>query len=828
MQQKATIFEFTSYRFDPAQKRVVFKYTTKFQKGVELSFTETITLPKTPPQSIDRKLLKKLLEGVHLVLGISYYKCYCAQKVSLPYELSKQEADFWNIVYRKGLGEFFYRNKINPANSPKFPYTKGRKHSSFQLPTSNFRGLVGLGGGKDSIIVVELLKQRNFDFATFSVETDIKPKLIHEVSRLIGKKHLVIQRKLDEKVYDNHMYNGHIPVSAIYAFLGLFSSVLYGYKHFIVGNEYSSNFGNLKYRGDSINHQWSKSFEFEKLLQDYINHHISEDIFYFSLLRPFYEIRIAKLFARLGKKYFKHFSSCNRNFSTTNELVGGLWCKECPKCVFTFTLLSAFLPKKKLLAIFRKNLYRDKNVLPLFADTLGFGAIKPFDCIGTFQEAQTALYLGKEEFKKDFIVKELGRKVKYHPEVFKTQKEFSAPESFRFLGQDNALILGYGKEGRATQQYLKKYYPGLKVSVADQNQGKDYLKKQHSFDVAIKTPGIKKELLTIPYTTATNMFLSQVIDKHLVIGVTGSKGKSTTASLIYQILKTAGKRVELLGNIGKPMLERLLRPIKKDTIFVLELSSYQLNDIQFSPRIAVVTNLFEEHMDFHGNVKKYFEAKKNIINHQKKSNYFVYNQKNKIMAQWLKGYQGIAVPCIKKHFKTHLLGEHNQDNIGAAAAVANILGIRQKTVQKALEQFQGLPHRLEFVGKFGGIIFYDDAISTTPESTIMALKALGRVDTIFLGGEDRGYHFSELDKELKKHGVRNVVLFPDSGNRINVKGLNALKTKSMKEAVEFAFKYTKKGSICLLSCASPSYSLWKNFEEKGDKFQKEVRDNKSY
>jgi UDP-N-acetylmuramoylalanine--D-glutamate ligase len=170
------------------------------------------------------------------------------------------------------------------------------------------------------------------------------------------------------------------------------------------------------------------------------------------------------------------------------------------------------------------------------------------------------------------------------------------------------------------------------------------------------------------------------------------------------------------------------------------------------------------------------------------------------------------------------LGEHNKDNIKAAISVAREFGIKDDIIKLAVKAFKGLPHRLEFVGEFKGIKFYDDAISTTPESTIMAIEALKNVDTIFLGGQDRGYNFAQLEKVIKKYKIRNVVLFPNSGNNIikNKKSFNVLETKSMEEAVEFAFEFTKKGSICLLSCASPSYSLWKNFEEKGDQFKKFV------
>ncbi len=832
---KATVFEFTSYKFEPAKKRVVFNYKTEFEGKDSLFFTETILLPSAPDYD-NKELVDTLLKSLHIILGISYYKFYCPPKVVLPYQLSKKEANFWNAVYKKGLGEFFYKNNLDPKISPKFPFKKGVENRPVALE-KNDRCLVGVGGGKDSIVSAELLKQNNVDVTAFSVHTGKKSDLIDGIVEKIGAKNIAIQRFLNWQVYQDHQYSGHVPISAIYAFLGVFAAVLYRHSYVIVSNEYSSNFGNITYRGQAINHQWSKSFEFERLFQEYVKDFISPDIVYFSLLRPFYEIRIVKLFSEIGKKYFSIFSSCNRNFSSVRKASGGLWpasnakrsfagwCGECPKCVFVFTLLSAFLSKKELVKIFGKNLYGEKDLLPLFKDILGFGKIKPFDCVGTFEEAQTAMYLSKNKFKNDFIVKQLGKKVKYFKDVFKTQKESNVLEQFRFLGIESALILGYGKEGRATQKFLKKYYPKLKIGIADAERGKNYLKGQDKFDIAVKTPGIKKELIKIPYTTATNIFFSKVLGKNLIIGVTGSKGKSTTFSLIYEILKMAGKKVELLGNIGNPMLESLTKTQNlKSKIYALELSSYQLDDLKFSPDIAVLTNLFPEHMDYHGGIKNYYQAKKNIINFQNSQNYFIYNSQVKIVKSWLKDYQGKAIQFNKinlNNIETKLIGEHNQNNIKAAIAFAKILNISDAAIKKAIKNFKPLPNRLEFVGKFKGIEFYNDASSTNPESSILAIKSLKNIDTILLGGEDRGYDFKNLEKALRKYKIRNVVLFPDSGKKIlkSKAGFNILSTKSMEEAVRFAYKNTKKGSVCLLSGASPSYSLWKNFEEKGSQFK---------
>lgn len=836
---KAKAFEFTSYSFKEKEKKISFRYSIIFDHKPDLKFCEEIVLPKTP-QKIPAQVLNKLLESLHIVLGLSYYKLYCPKKIIHPYAFTKEQADFWNLLYKKGLGEFCYRNKIDSKKIAKFDFTKNRtlqkkenaaKGNSQIIHLQN-RSLLGIGGGKDSIVAGELLKESKEDFTAFLLKTGEDSKIQKEVIKAMGVKSLQVQRKLDPLIFAKHegSYNGHIPISSIIAFLGIASAIFYNYSQFIVGNEYSSNFGNLKYKGEEINHQWSKSQEFESTFNFYIKKFISPSVSYFSLLRPFYEIRIVELFCRY-KKYFPIFTSCNRAFKSRSGLESGekykkslkaLWCGECAKCVFMFIQLSAFLTKKEVLQIFNKDLLKDKNLKQLFEDILGHGQMKPFDCVGTFEEAKTAASMAGI-IKKDAIDKN----------VFKTQFAPNLPAKYKLLGIKNVLILGYGKEGKVTENILKTKYPNLKIGIADKSfdtktGSKNYLKAQENFDLIVKTPGMPKTLVCRPYTTATNLLFS--FNNNFKIGITGSKGKSTTSSLIYEILKTAGKKVRLLGNIGNPMLEVLNTKVDPKEIFVIELSSYMLDDINYSPNIAVVLNLFPEHMNYHGNIKNYYEAKKNIIKFQTADDFFVYNKNDNILKTWASDSTKIPFAQNHKITKNNLIGEHNAMNINAAIELARLLKIPNKITEKAIANFKPLPHRLEFIGEFKDIKFYDDAISTTPESTIMAIKALKNIGTIFLGGEDRGYDFSELEKTIVNYAIKNIVLFPDSGKRMfkklkgtKTRNLNFLKTSSMQEAVNFAYKFTSKKSICLLSTASPSYSLWKNFEEKGDQFTSFVK-----
>lgn len=394
------------------------------------------------------------------------------------------------------------------------------------------------------------------------------------------------------------------------------------------------------------------------------------------------------------------------------------------------------------------------------------------------------------------------------------------------------LILGYGIEGKATLKFLKHHLPDIQVGIADQKDGGDYLEKQKDYDFVIKSPSIPKKLVTIPYTTATNIFFANV--KGMIIGVTGSKGKSTTTSLIYAMLKEAGLKAHVAGNIGNPLLSELLKGNDKDDIFVCELSSFQLDDITYSPHISVLLNLYPGHMDYHGNIEEYYKAKKKIISKAKADDYFVYNPALEEVKKLALQTKAKAVPFIKTlSFDDSiipLLGKHNQDNMRAAVTVVKVLGVKDEDITQAVKNFKTLKHRLEFVGTFRGIRFYDDAIGTIPEATIAAVASLDNIGTIFLGGQDKGYDFEELIEVVVNKKIPNIVFFPDTGEKLlrilkeKTKKLPKIfETTSMEKAIKFAYANTPVGSVCLLSCASPSYSVWKNFEEKGDLFQKFVK-----
>ena len=381
-------FIFAGYDAQIEQGYVNFFYTIK--RGWEgFKFTEKITFD--PVSGFDPDVIKKILDSLHLALGVSYWKLFCPKEILTPkISLSQNQANFWNTVYAKGLGEFFYKNKINYRRLINFPY-QDNLDAPISLPREN-RSLLGVGGGKDSAVAGELLKSNGREFSGFV----LNPTQVHrQIAQIMGIENINIRRELDPQIFALHkredVYNGHIPISSIYAFTGLLAAALFDYKYIIMPNEKSANYGNVEYLGEEINHQWSKSEEFEAFVRHYISGFITPDIIYFSLLRPYHEIKIAEVFARFNK-YFHVFTSCNKNFRFKDPS-NILWCGECPKCAFVFCLLSAFIDKDKLISIFGKNLYESESLIPTYEELLGVRDVKPFDCVGTPEEVKLALLL---------------------------------------------------------------------------------------------------------------------------------------------------------------------------------------------------------------------------------------------------------------------------------------------------------------------------------------------------------------------------------------------------------------------------------------------------
>ena len=437
-----------------------------------------------------------------------------------------------------------------------------------------------------------------------------------------------------------------------------------------------------------------------------------------------------------------------------------------------------------------------------------------------------------------------------------------------FLKNKKILILGFGREGKSTYNYIRKYLNDKKIYIADMQEdlldkneflkkdnniecicGKEYLNGLENYDIIIKTPGIA--LVNMDITNFKDKIKSQ-LDLFLefcdnkTIGITGTKGKSTTSSLIYSVLKAQNKNALLLGNIGNPIFD-YIDEITEDTYIVIEMSSHQLEFTNNSPNISIITNLFPEHLDHYNSYNEYLEAKFNIFKFQKENDYFLYDYDNNELKERItytnsiqykvsfnEKYADIKIQnnmiVIKDkeiydiNSPRNLLGDYNLKNIMFVLGVVDILNLDINQAMKTISEFKTLKHRLEFIGEINGVKYYDNSIATIPVATEEAIKALKDVDTLIIGGMDRGIDYSEFAEFLDKCDVKNIICMPDTGHKIAkmMKTNKCIIVNTLEEAVKEASLKTEKEKSCLLSPAAASYGFFKNFEEKGDKFKELV------
>ncbi len=434
------------------------------------------------------------------------------------------------------------------------------------------------------------------------------------------------------------------------------------------------------------------------------------------------------------------------------------------------------------------------------------------------------------------------------------------------------VLLGFGVEGKSTFKFLKQHVSWCEIQVMDQSPDyvesyleedqlnafvysrEDYLNIDSDVDYVFKSPGIPYKQIEshIPrecLTSQTNEFVRAYREK--VIGITGTKGKSMTSTFLYELLKKFEVKAELVGNIGKPAFDY----VGGDEVdyYVYEMSSHQLETAHESPSIGVVLNLFEEHLDHYHSYEHYGLAKLNVSAYQLENDLFICGQLESNLQDITQNFSGkkayilspannegvqklnnqicvtlgqeaLHIPCDMERI---LLGEHNLVNMAVAVYIAMYLGYKDKhIILDAISKFKGLPHRLSFVRKVNGVSYYNDSISTIPLATIAAYKAIANVDTIILGGMDRGINYEALVVFLNEHPELKLILLPDSGHKIYKQLLDQRRcflVDTMEEAVTIAADETDAEMACLLSPAAASYGFFKNFEDRGNQFEALVR-----
>ena len=345
--------------------------------------------------------LNNLVFNLGLIDLLSYWKATCSPEIIIESGyLNEEQISWWKDLINRGMGQFFYENKIN-FTKPSFFKIIPRKFMQFPRYEGGLadKVMIPLGGGKDSIVTLEMLKKTKKKILCLSLNPNGFVKQIIKTSGC--RDAVIVERTIDRKLLDLNrkgFLNGHTPFSAYLAFLSSLLAVIFDTKYIAFSNERSSNEGNVQYLGKVINHQYSKSFDFEQKFRKYSKKYLIRDLEYFSFLRPLYEIQIARLFSKYPK-YFSVFLSCNEAFKTYSGIrkPSGKWCSQCPKCLFVFMILYPFINENKLIKIFNQNLFERKELLPLVLDLIGERKFKPFECVGTKKESLVALYLSWEK-----------------------------------------------------------------------------------------------------------------------------------------------------------------------------------------------------------------------------------------------------------------------------------------------------------------------------------------------------------------------------------------------------------------------------------------------
>jgi UDP-N-acetyl-alpha-D-muramoyl-L-alanyl-L-glutamate epimerase len=384
-------FIFDHYSFDPKTRLIQLHYSF----DDEIKFVETFKLDFEFSSDYNRGVLDRALFGLFMMAGVSYYKAGLPESIEIRHgKLAKNQADFFTKTYRLGLGEFAYINQL-PLVAPVFPVTASTESDSREI--QGLEGsLVAIGGGKDSLVTIELLRSASKEVSTWMVNhSDQLEPLLDKVS----VPHLAITRQLSPellKLNQEGAYNGHIPVSAILNFVGVICSILTGRANVVLSNEWSAGEGNAEHQGVVVNHQYSKGFEYERDFADYVKNWVTPSVQVFSLLRPLSELKIAEIFCkRYLDKYEGLFSSCNRNFHLFDH-ASLFWCGECPKCAFVYLIFAPFVPKQRLVQLFGgKSLFESEKLVPTYEELLGLVGHKPFECVGEIMECRQAVVMAR-------------------------------------------------------------------------------------------------------------------------------------------------------------------------------------------------------------------------------------------------------------------------------------------------------------------------------------------------------------------------------------------------------------------------------------------------
>lgn len=425
------------------------------------------------------------------------------------------------------------------------------------------------------------------------------------------------------------------------------------------------------------------------------------------------------------------------------------------------------------------------------------------------------------------------------------------------LRNKKILIWGMGSEGRAVKEYLEKHKVSSKIQTYNDDEGADKFAKllKGGVEVIIRSPGVsiyKLEIASakdkgIKFTSSSDLFLSEMRANHprtKVIGISGSKGKSTSVSMLYHMMKALGCKAALGGNIGRPLIEL----IDGDYDYIVgEFSSYQASDLSVSPQVVMFTNLFSVHTDWHGGHDNYCRDKVHLAAHQQPGEICVVNANNAQLKDYCKGLENISYYGLPEGFhargkelfygneavlnidELHISGNHNMDNLAGVVTVMDKLGLDWRKGLETLKNFEPLPHRLQKVGIVNGVMFINDSISTAPEAAIGGMQSFDEPMAIISGGIENHQDYTQYANFIANNAkVKAVITLFQCGPQIAEAVRKAVKrddfklieAEDLESAVKAAYDELRRvgGGLVLFSPTAPSFGYYKNFIERGEHF----------
>ncbi|MFN8015391.1 MAG: Mur ligase family protein [Acidimicrobiia bacterium] len=843
----------------------------------DYEFVESFLFKFPNGYKIVNQELNLIANLVSVAAATSYYKAFRAKKIKFLFPVTPMTEQWAKQLFDNGLREFRFVNNIDLIEEIQYEFDS-LNNSNVLIEESN-TVLIPIGGGKDSVTTIEIAKNSGKKIIGFSVGDF---KAINDCAEASQIELVKVTRTLDEQIIRLNKEgrpNGHIPVTAITSTLACMAALALGISEVAMSNENSANESTRVVDGVQVNHQWSKTFDAETLLRNALSS-CSLQVNYYSALRSMSEFEIFELFSDF-EKYHKAFTSCNRAFKLDENSRAKTWCCNCEKCRFVFLGLSAFKGAPYAAEIIGSQMFDDEDQIQGFLDLID-SSKKPFECVGTISESRTMARncliwdiaanskVGKafseilidspklEEkvahldltsyAPKEIIDSILDLKIKH----FKSHlKNHLADETFSImgLGRDTSAIVKFLNLYGGVKDFQLFLPPGsTHDNVEIEDLRKEFSLDQHDINI-VKTnnigdindsivfvsPGISKYSKEVKYlgdkaTTPLAWWLEYMqlhFPMNIFIGVTGTKGKSTVASMLDHVLDKS----VIAGNLGIGVGDISLEQLFGSKYIVLEVSSFQSSYVVSSPDIVAFTSLFDCHIDWHLTPENYRNDKFNLA--MNGASEIVASDSIEDLSQQIMHLRKQSsepsridvISLVPSSGKT--LKQRNHELVKTIISLADPT-MSVDEIEHKLSSFKDLEHRQELIDTKNGVHFISDVLSTAPLASLLAVddvKIKYENATIFLlsGGIHRNEDLEQLILGLNERcEFVFTIALPQTGHMIEEKLERYLHADNLEDGINIALSKANDGDVILLAPGAPSFHLYKNYVELAKHFKEIV------